>query len=141
MAAPRRSRQRAGIARGRRSRTEVGSQAWISAHGQQAGTPLRDSPTLPPLGRARRRIAGERRDSFLRLKPRRRRRVFTAFRRRTGEGRLMSEAAKIRALIVDDEPDARLQIRNLLAAHADVEVVRECCNGYEALDAVERHAP
>jgi two-component system LytT family response regulator len=53
----------------------------------------------------------------------------------------VSEAAKIRALIVDDEPDARLQIRGLLAAHADVEVVRECCNGYEALDAVAEHAP
>ena len=53
----------------------------------------------------------------------------------------MSEASKIRALIVDDEPDARLQIRDLLAAHADVEVVRECCNGYEALAAVAEHAP
>lgn len=53
----------------------------------------------------------------------------------------MSEASKIRALIVDDEPDARLQIRGLLAAHADVEVVRECCNGYEAVEAVAEHAP
>ena len=53
----------------------------------------------------------------------------------------MSEALKIRALIVDDEPDARLQIRSLLASHAYVEVVRECCNGYEALDAVAEHAP
>jgi two-component system LytT family response regulator len=53
----------------------------------------------------------------------------------------MSEASKIRALIVDDEPDARLQIRGLLAAHADVVVVRECCNGYEAIDAVAEHAP
>lgn len=53
----------------------------------------------------------------------------------------MSGAAKIRALIVDDEPDARLQVRGLLAAHPDVEVVRECCNGYEALDAVAQHAP
>lgn len=53
----------------------------------------------------------------------------------------MSEAPRIRALIVDDEPDARLQIRGLLAAHTDVEVVRECCNGYEAVEAVARHAP
>jgi two-component system LytT family response regulator len=53
----------------------------------------------------------------------------------------MSEASKIRALIVDDEPDARLQVRGLLAAYADVEVVGECANGYEALDAVAEHAP
>lgn len=53
----------------------------------------------------------------------------------------MNEASRIRALIVDDEPDARLQIRNLLATHSDVEVVRECSNGYEALDAVAEHAP
>jgi two-component system LytT family response regulator len=48
---------------------------------------------------------------------------------------------KIRALIVDDEPPARLQIRNLLKTHADVEVVGECGNGYEALGAVAEHAP
>jgi two-component system, LytTR family, response regulator len=53
----------------------------------------------------------------------------------------VSEAAKIRALIVDDEPDARLQVRGLLAAYADVEVVGECSNGYEAIDAVAAHAP
>src|ERR1051325_4098622 len=51
------------------------------------------------------------------------------------------EASKIRALIVDDEPDGRLQVRELLAAHPYVEVVRECSNGYEALDAVAEHAP
>lgn len=53
----------------------------------------------------------------------------------------MNEGLKISALIVDDEPAARLQIRNLLAAHTDVEVVRECRNGYEAIDAVAELAP
>lgn len=53
----------------------------------------------------------------------------------------MIEDLKIRALIVDDEPAARLQLRNLLKTHPDVEVVRECGNGYEALDAVAEHAP
>lgn len=53
----------------------------------------------------------------------------------------MSKALKVRALIVDDEPDGRLQIRGLLKAHPDVDVVRECCNGYEALDAAVELAP
>jgi tetratricopeptide (TPR) repeat protein len=53
----------------------------------------------------------------------------------------MKKGSKIRALLVDDEPDARLQIRSLLATHPDVEVVRECANGYEAIAAVAEHAP
>lgn len=47
----------------------------------------------------------------------------------------------MRALIVDDEPAGRQGIRRLLEAHPDVEVVRECRNGYEALDAVAELAP
>jgi two-component system LytT family response regulator len=53
----------------------------------------------------------------------------------------LTKGTIIRALIVDDEPAARLQIRNLLATHSDVEVVRECGNGYEALDAVAELSP
>lgn len=41
--------------------------------------------------------------------------------------------ADIRALIVDDEPLARRGIRQLLAPHADIEVVGECRDGSEAL--------
>lgn len=39
----------------------------------------------------------------------------------------------IRVVIVDDEPLARRGIRQLLAAHADVEVAGEACNGREAV--------
>lgn len=53
----------------------------------------------------------------------------------------MTEVLKIRALIVDDERAARLKIRTLLADHPDVEVVRECSNGYEALEAVAELEP
>jgi two-component system LytT family response regulator len=42
---------------------------------------------------------------------------------------------------VDDEPAARLQIRNLLKTHPDVEVLRECRDGREALEAVAELAP
>jgi len=48
---------------------------------------------------------------------------------------------EIRSLIVDDEPDQRLMIRNLLARHADVKIVGDCVNGYEAIEAIREHAP
>jgi two-component system LytT family response regulator len=42
----------------------------------------------------------------------------------------------IRVVIVDDEPLARGILRELLAAHADVEIAAECGNGFEAVKAV-----
>lgn len=53
----------------------------------------------------------------------------------------MSENLKIRAMIVDDELPARQKIRNLLARHADVEIVCDCVDGYEAIAAIKEHAP
>jgi two-component system, LytTR family, response regulator len=47
----------------------------------------------------------------------------------------------IRALIVDDEPLARWRIRSLLAGVRDVEVVGECANGKEAIQAIEESPP
>jgi serine/threonine protein kinase len=45
------------------------------------------------------------------------------------------------ALIVDDEPLARLRLRTLLADHADVRVVGECADAIEAAQAIEQHQP
>ena len=47
----------------------------------------------------------------------------------------------IRTLIVDDEPLARDRIRALLAAEPDVEVIGECANGLEAIEAIEERQP
>lgn len=47
----------------------------------------------------------------------------------------------IRTLIVDDEPLARARLRGLLAAEPDVEVVEECANGLEAIEAIEERRP
>jgi two-component system LytT family response regulator len=47
----------------------------------------------------------------------------------------------LRALIVDDEELARRGIRSRLERAGDVEVVAECRNGREAVDAIRRHAP
>lgn len=46
----------------------------------------------------------------------------------------------MRALIVDDEPAARARLQRLLEAEA-VEIVGECVDGDEALDAIARLAP
>ena len=49
--------------------------------------------------------------------------------------------AKIRILIVDDEPIARRGIRLQLEGEPDVEIVGECANGIEAVAAIEKLAP
>jgi two-component system, LytTR family, response regulator len=48
---------------------------------------------------------------------------------------------KIRALIVDDEPLARQRIRLLLGDEADVEVIGESGDGFEALDQIQATRP
>ena len=49
--------------------------------------------------------------------------------------------ADLRVLIVDDEPPALKRIRTLLRGQPDVEVVGECANGHEAVQAIQRLAP
>jgi two-component system LytT family response regulator len=50
-------------------------------------------------------------------------------------------ATTLRAVIVDDEPLARRVLREYLAAHAEIEVVAECENGFEAVRAVTERSP
>ena len=47
----------------------------------------------------------------------------------------------IRAVIVDDEPLAREVLREYLAGEEDFEIVAECANGFEAVQAVTQHDP
>jgi two-component system LytT family response regulator len=47
----------------------------------------------------------------------------------------------MRAIIVDDENLARSIIREHLASHADVEIVAECANGFDAVKAVAELKP
>ena len=47
----------------------------------------------------------------------------------------------LRALLVDDEPLARSLLRELLAVHAEVEIVGEAANGFEAVKLVGELAP
>jgi two-component system LytT family response regulator len=56
-------------------------------------------------------------------------------------GRRADGAARIRALIADDEPLARRGVRQLLAPHADVDVVGESRSGSETLEALATLGP
>jgi two-component system LytT family response regulator len=47
----------------------------------------------------------------------------------------------MRVIIVDDELLARAVLREYLAAYADVEIVGECANGFEAVKAIAELAP
>jgi two-component system LytT family response regulator len=47
----------------------------------------------------------------------------------------------MRVIIVDDEPLARAVLREHLCHHADVEIVGECANGFEAVKAIAELAP
>jgi len=48
---------------------------------------------------------------------------------------------RIRALIVDDEVNARQGIRTLLARDPEMEVIGECGDGHAAVESIERLAP
>jgi len=53
----------------------------------------------------------------------------------------MSQARRIRALIVDDETLGRKRIRTMLRGDTEIEVVGECADGQSAVAAVEEQAP
>lgn len=46
-----------------------------------------------------------------------------------------------RAIIVDDEELARVYLRELLAAHPEIEIAAECRNGFEAVKSINEIAP
>ena len=50
-------------------------------------------------------------------------------------------AARIRTLIADDEPLARERLRALLARHSDIDVIGECSNGTDAIEAIGELRP
>src|SRR3984885_6404427 len=46
-----------------------------------------------------------------------------------------------RALIIDDEPLARMVVREYLQAFDQIEVLQECNDGFEGLKAIQQHQP
>lgn len=53
----------------------------------------------------------------------------------------MKDDKKIRAMIVDDEELARQIVHEMLKAHAEIEVVAECANGFDAVRAISELKP
>ena len=54
---------------------------------------------------------------------------------------MVTDATRIRALVIDDEPLARDMIREMLAGDPEVEIVAECANGREAVEAIRSLSP
>ncbi len=48
---------------------------------------------------------------------------------------------KMKTILVDDEPLARQRMKDLLAEHADVEIVAECATGQQARTMIEQARP
>ncbi|MCX6318745.1 MAG: LytTR family DNA-binding domain-containing protein [Bacteroidetes bacterium] len=47
-----------------------------------------------------------------------------------------------KAILIDDEKNSRESLRKKIETHCpDVQILAECANGLEGLDAIERHAP
>lgn len=47
----------------------------------------------------------------------------------------------IKAILIDDEPLARIMVKEYLQAFPQVEVVQECNDGFEGLKAIQQHKP
>src|SRR6266576_2763237 len=53
----------------------------------------------------------------------------------------MSSQACIRTLIVDDESLARERLHDMLSTDPQIQIIAECGNGQEAIDAIQLHSP
>ena len=53
----------------------------------------------------------------------------------------MSGSTCIRTLVVDDESLARERVRDMLAADPQIEIIADCGNGQEAIEAIQRSSP
>ena len=53
----------------------------------------------------------------------------------------MAESVRIRALVVDDEELARERVRDMLHGDPEIELIGECANGREAIEALKKKSP
>jgi two-component system, LytTR family, response regulator len=53
----------------------------------------------------------------------------------------MADTLRLRAAVVDDEMLARQIIREMLADDSEIEIVAECVNGREAIEAIKSYQP
>jgi two-component system LytT family response regulator len=47
----------------------------------------------------------------------------------------------IKAIIIDDEPLARMIVREYLQSYTDINILQECGDGFEGIKAIQQHHP
>src|ERR1700759_4740585 len=47
----------------------------------------------------------------------------------------------IKAILIDDEPLARMIVREYLQSYSEIEIVQECSDGFEGIKAIQQHHP
>ncbi len=47
----------------------------------------------------------------------------------------------MRAIIIDDEPLARMMVKEYLQPYTDIELMQECNDGFEGMKAIQQHQP
>src|ERR1700760_524089 len=47
----------------------------------------------------------------------------------------------MKAIIIDDEPLARMMVKEYLQPYTDIQVVEECNDGFEGMKAIQQHQP
>ena len=53
----------------------------------------------------------------------------------------MSTNTPIKAIIIDDEPLARMIVQEYLATYPEIKVLQECSDGFEGIKAIQQHRP
>lgn len=53
----------------------------------------------------------------------------------------MSNNAAIKAIIIDDEPLARMIVKEYLGFYPEITVLQECSDGFEGIKAIQQHHP
>jgi two-component system, LytTR family, response regulator len=54
---------------------------------------------------------------------------------------MSTNTATIKAIIIDDEPLARLIVQEYLATYPEINVLQECSDGFEGIKAIQQHHP
>ena len=47
----------------------------------------------------------------------------------------------MKCIIIDDEPLARMMVKEYLQAYPDIEIVQECNDGFEGIKAIQQYQP
>src|SRR5690606_35554451 len=47
----------------------------------------------------------------------------------------------IKCVIIDDEPLARMMLKEMLSAYEDIQIIEECGNGFEGLKSIQANRP